>query len=195
MSGAGLTSYMKGSVYSFCFVCGLLGHQERDCAIIYANPDKEIIRAYGGWLMASIKNAKNMNLGAKWLRNGSDSNRAWDEGASNVRKETVMQESKMVDARFMKVDGIISENQGETGGIKVVPRNQKSSLDNNTIGDQLADKVGGGNLEKNMVILESKSKRVEQNNIMGYDNKELLNGLVNSDGTKNLIEVLWYMPA
>ncbi|XP_074347640.1 uncharacterized protein LOC141686506 [Apium graveolens] len=72
---------------SFCFVCGLLGHQERDCAIVYANPDKEITRAYGVWLRAPTKNSKNMNLGAKWLRISGDSSKAWEEGVSNVRDE------------------------------------------------------------------------------------------------------------
>lgn len=27
---------------TFCFVCGLLGHSDRDCGIVYANPDKNI---------------------------------------------------------------------------------------------------------------------------------------------------------
>lgn len=54
-------------ISSFCFVCGLLGHQERDCSIVYANPDKEITRAYGVWLRAPTRNAKTMNIGAKWL--------------------------------------------------------------------------------------------------------------------------------
>lgn len=31
----------------FCFVCGLMEHSERDCNLVYANPDKEITRAYG----------------------------------------------------------------------------------------------------------------------------------------------------
>ena len=25
---------------SFCFVCGIVGHSERECNVVYANPDK-----------------------------------------------------------------------------------------------------------------------------------------------------------
>lgn len=71
--------------------------------------------AYGGWLRAPAKNAKNMNLGAKWLRNSGDSSRAWEEGSSTVRKENTMQGSRMVEARSTEVDGIIFEKHGETG--------------------------------------------------------------------------------
>lgn len=42
---------------TFCFVCGILGHSERECNIMYANPDKVMDRAYGPWLRASTKNA------------------------------------------------------------------------------------------------------------------------------------------
>lgn len=56
----------------FCFIYGMLGHQERDCDIAYANPDKEITRVYGVWLRAPTRNNKNANIGAKWLRNGGN---------------------------------------------------------------------------------------------------------------------------
>ncbi|XP_074326659.1 uncharacterized protein LOC141664600 [Apium graveolens] len=43
---------------TFCFVCGKLGHSKRDCDIVYANPGKELVRAYGTWLRAPGKNSK-----------------------------------------------------------------------------------------------------------------------------------------
>lgn len=50
---------------TFCFVCGILGHSERDCGVVYANPGKEIEKAYGTWLRAPGKNIKNNNVGAR----------------------------------------------------------------------------------------------------------------------------------
>ncbi|XP_074347321.1 uncharacterized protein LOC141686168 [Apium graveolens] len=48
---------------TFCFVCGLLGHSERDCNLVYDNHGKEITRAYGVWLRAPTRNANNQNQG------------------------------------------------------------------------------------------------------------------------------------
>lgn len=55
---------------TFCFVCGIMGHSERDCDIVYANPDKEITRSYSVWLRAPSKNMRYQNMGVRWLRNG-----------------------------------------------------------------------------------------------------------------------------
>lgn len=50
----------------FCFVCGQMGHSERDFGIVYANPEAVIPRAYGVWLRAPTKNSHNQNQ-AKWV--------------------------------------------------------------------------------------------------------------------------------
>lgn len=56
---------------TICFVCGRIGHSERDYNVVYANPDKVIDRAYGSWLRAPTKNS-NVNVVSRWLRNVSD---------------------------------------------------------------------------------------------------------------------------
>ncbi|XP_074346275.1 uncharacterized protein LOC141685050 [Apium graveolens] len=96
---------------SFCFVCGLLGHQERDCAIVYANPDKEVIHSYGTWLRAPGKNARSINVGAKWLWSEGDGSKKWGADTAKESDETTVQGGGGVQARFMEVDGIISEIQ------------------------------------------------------------------------------------
>lgn len=53
---------------TFCFVCGILGHTEKDCIIVYANQDKKVERTYGTWLRAPTQNNK-VNAGVRWLRN------------------------------------------------------------------------------------------------------------------------------
>lgn len=40
---------------TFCFVCGRLGHSERECHVVYANPDKVVERVYDPWLCAPAK--------------------------------------------------------------------------------------------------------------------------------------------
>lgn len=64
---------------TLCFVCGLLGHSERDCNLVYDNPDKEITRAYRVWLRAPMRNSNAQNMGAKWLRDGNDRGKVWEE--------------------------------------------------------------------------------------------------------------------
>lgn len=116
----------------FCFVCGVLGHEERYCSIIYAHLDKEIVRTYGVWLRAPTKNGKSMNIEAKWLQNGSNNDKTWRMHGSG---RTV--------AQFMEVDGRITEIPRKTGGIKFVPRNQESGLDKSKSGNQLEENMGG----------------------------------------------------
>ena len=51
----------------FCFICGLLGHTEKQCPQLYECTSGEIVKAYGHWMKApNRRNA--MNSGDRWLR-------------------------------------------------------------------------------------------------------------------------------
>lgn len=95
---------------TFCFVCGMLGHSDRDCAIMYAHPDKEISRAYGTWLRAPMRGAKNQNLGAKWLRNSTEGEGSWMK--PSMATPSAERGKDKVEPKFMEVDGIITEVPG-----------------------------------------------------------------------------------
>ncbi|XP_074378336.1 uncharacterized protein LOC141719869 [Apium graveolens] len=53
---------------NFRFMRGILGHTDKECDIVYANLDKEVERAYEGWLRAKNRDVRN-NVAARWLRN------------------------------------------------------------------------------------------------------------------------------
>lgn len=103
---------------NFCFVCAIIGHTERECSIVYENPDKEMERAYGVWLRAQTRSKKN-NVGARWLRN-SDGGGGWREHGGAARNQaTGSGDTNM--ARFEEVAGIMREKGGDRGAIMVTP--------------------------------------------------------------------------
>lgn len=79
---------------TFCFVCGILGHSERDCNIVYANSDKVVEKAYGSWLRAPSRNVKN-NTGSRWLRTAGDGENPWSSAANNGGQSSTAREEKV----------------------------------------------------------------------------------------------------
>lgn len=69
--------------------------------IVYANPNKEFERAYGVWLRALTRNARNKNIGARWLRNGSEDGGVWTSTAGGSNSTMAMYGGEMVRANFM----------------------------------------------------------------------------------------------
>lgn len=51
----------------FCFICGLLGHTEKQCPKLYECSTGEIVKAYGHWMKAPNRRNQ-MNSGERWLR-------------------------------------------------------------------------------------------------------------------------------
>ncbi|XP_074337514.1 uncharacterized protein LOC141674712 [Apium graveolens] len=147
----------------FCFVCGILGHSERDCSVVYAHPDKVVEKAYGTWLRAPMKGGKQHNLGAKWLRNTAVMTSTEDQKT----EATSMQAGSNVVAKFMKIDGKICENHEETGGTWMANRNLNST------GNQGEDNGGNNGFENDRIIMDIKRKRVDGGNqilAIGLDN-------------------------
>ncbi|WOH11482.1 hypothetical protein DCAR_0830969 [Daucus carota subsp. sativus] len=132
---------------TFCFVCGRIGHSDRDCEIVYASPTKTIERAYGVWLRAPNKNTQKQNLGSKWLRNGPNSgyNRA-EEGRGT--STTTMHGGEGSMANFMETGGVVSEIVGGETTITVKGHN---------LGDTL--EAGNKKFESEIVVTDTKRKR------------------------------------
>lgn len=159
---------------NFCFVCGLLGHTERECDIVYANPEKKVECAYGVWLRAPSRNVKN-NTGARWLRNMEGGNNRTEYGggsgsqaAGNGREDNV--------ARFTEVTGIVCEDRGDTGAVVITPINQETRymVTDNLNSDEVEDTPN--------IVVEPKRKRVEIGNvnINGGPTNMQTNGLGNN---------------
>lgn len=108
-------------VSTFCFMCGVMGHEERDCDVVYGNPDRTVEREYGSWLRAPLRNNRNQNLGARWLWNRAEGEQAWTWQQGGMSSSTDHDEH-VVAARFMEVDGYVREISGGEGAIPVNQR-------------------------------------------------------------------------
>lgn len=90
-------------------------------------------------------------------------------------------------ARFMDVDGKLSEVLGEDGGIKVMERDQGDNMRNNSLAYQSGSDMEG-EFENVTVVIDTKRRRVNNENITETSGEVNLNGPVMHDGSKNLIE-------
>lgn len=175
---------------TFCFVCGIIGHAERDCNVVYAHPEKIVEKAYGTWLRAPNKNMRN-NTGARWLRNLGTGDGGW--GSSQNVPNTAHGDGKE-DARFMEIDGVIRQATVETTGIKIQSRDNREksvSGENVAITEYHVRKVGeiAGETAAENIVMETKRKRVEED-IQGENQGNNMEGDMGTEletGPKNLL--------
>lgn len=55
------------AVPTFCFICGLMGHNKKFCHKIFDTPLEMIKKPYGIWMKAEPRR-RNHSIGSKWLR-------------------------------------------------------------------------------------------------------------------------------
>lgn len=177
---------------TFCFVCGIIGHSERDCNVVYANLEKMVEKAYGVWLRAPSRNAKN-NTGARWLRSTSVGTGMWGhkhEGDGSTTGHGVDREV----ARFMEVDGVVRQKTDDTEEIRVESRENRELVirDRNMaiMGRETRDvNTTAEEMETANVVVESKRKRIDTGLLgenHGTDTAENVNN-TQTTGPKNVI--------
>ena len=155
-------NFMYERLSTFCFVCGVLGHFERDCTMVYENPDKEVEKAYDSWMWAPTRNSQ-VNTGARWLRNLAMENSSAKGYVESSKFRTTDNYKAEIEANFVENGGVLREKGDIESGITIINRNQEDM----DVIEQLP--VGGkaGEFEmlkqKDKIIVESKRKRVEDN--------------------------------
>lgn len=134
-----------------------------DCNVFYANPEKHIEKAYGGWLRASFKNVK-INAGVRWLRNINIDDKVWEQdhqSQGSITKQVVPHGVE----RFMEVDGVMRQETDDVDGIQIHSRTSGECSDivpQSNIGDVM-NKGGpiSKELEEGNIVIDPKRKRVD----------------------------------
>ncbi|WOH11863.1 hypothetical protein DCAR_0831359 [Daucus carota subsp. sativus] len=173
---------------TFCFVCGMLGHSDRDCGIVYANTEKEIERAYGTWLRAPTRNTNTQNMGARWLRSSMNGSQTGGTGGGRAHQSTTVHGGDRVHAKFMDVDGKLGEFFGDNGGIKIVQRDQGGNSKNNSLPNQKEIITEAVFQDSEVVIIDPKRRRVADEDTTKGDGVDNFEGPSNLGGPKNLQE-------
>lgn len=173
---------------TFCFVCGLMGHSDRDCNLVYANPEMDIPRAYGVWLRAPNRNTGNQNSGAKWLRSENKGEQTQEGTWTTTRSETTASGGDRVEARFMEIDGNISEINADSGGIVIVQNIPEREIRDKDFANQKTGNMEGNQGEIVAVVTDPKRRRVENKSIMDATVGETTDGPSTKNGPKNLTE-------
>lgn len=156
---------------TFCFVCGVIGHSERDCPVVYANPGKPIQKAYGTWLRAPSRNTRN-NTGSRWLRNTLEGVNRWGKQGSRNEESTNFHGEAQDRERFTEVGGVIREKLGDTEVISIKSRDNRRQIEEDvvmTMVSQSEENVNGGiaGTSSETVVIETKRKRIEENLLEG----------------------------
>ena len=134
------------------------------------------------------RNAKNNNIGERWLRNGPDGGSAWETNGGSTSSSTAVHGGGKAEARFMEVDGIMREISGDNRVIKIAERNIGMMDMDNHVQNQGGRIMGGNIQDKKINVVDLKWKRVDHVIIMDVDGSEGVtkHGIGLNNGPKNL---------
>lgn len=84
-----LVEFKYERLLNFCFLCGVIGHTERFCHLLFEGGEEETVRPYGSWIRASGRRPM-INAGAQWLIS--------DDNERKVTKPVQSKEVEMVES-------------------------------------------------------------------------------------------------
>uniref|UniRef100_A0A803NGP6 DUF4283 domain-containing protein n=1 Tax=Cannabis sativa TaxID=3483 RepID=A0A803NGP6_CANSA len=165
---------------TFCFICGILGHSERFCEVIFTTPPHMIKKYYSLELKAEPQRRRQHSIGAKWLREGpevgSSSSGSQCErdksGVSNYNGEQLM-EDLMCDENQLRSERIRSPliKEGSNANMHKVGNEMDFSINGNHLGQTES------NEENELVVLENKRGKMLS--------KDLVDDSHDQDATQN----------
>ena len=179
-------------LHVFCFICGLLGHTEKQCPSLYDCHASTITKPYGQWMKAPTRR-NNMNSGEKWLRSVP---LEVGEGKYGNCMESVNDMS--IDSMHPIKSGIAnlrSNEGGEKDGsvplnkashLLVPAKSQLTSKGKEVIGTG-PTKEGDEDFELGLVVVENKRRRskleLEENSELQSDTSHMMEiGLFQKNG-------------
>ena len=74
---------------TFCFICGIIGHLDRNCPSLYEKEAGEINKQFCSWLRAQHRR-HNQSSGERWLRESLITLNRGEEGSSEVVRQQAL---------------------------------------------------------------------------------------------------------
>ncbi|XP_060971235.1 uncharacterized protein LOC133037758 [Cannabis sativa] len=172
-------------VPTFCFICGILGHNERFCPRVFDGPIEKVVKPYGLFMKAPDRRSQKQ-IGARWLRDNMarplQPNAGVPRSSGSPVTATSVGSRRGADPRNRgddredmevneDVEGeIVGENHGIVGAVqggKIGAVNGGISI-NGEAGKESCFEKGG------FIFTDPKRRRVEDNVELGKDTVQVL---------------------
>ncbi|KAH9670971.1 reverse transcriptase domain-containing protein [Citrus sinensis] len=161
----------------FCFICGLLGHTEKQCPKLYESPYGGLDKPYGHWLKAPTRRST-LNYGDRWLRSVPPTQSEKEDGKSTNQAVAMQVDSGNTNKSGVAVPSslIIGKHAGimvpfQEGGEKATKGNNSKGKSTEELAHFSREKENVEELESGLVVSEAKRRRSQDQipHIGGFD--------------------------
>lgn len=145
---------------TFCFYCGILGHNEEFCPNSYKDDDSPVAKVYGSWLRAPQR-CFGTSIGARWLVEGDEGSQhdPVKEGVDDELRENSEPNITTKLVRDGRKSGVMGVNYGKIITKSVTKKGGAVSMicaAGNQEGGEETD------CQEGVIVLDSKRRRKEE---------------------------------